>query len=44
MPANCYDPTVINGPKTFHIQDIARLLNVDEALFDLALIAIHLAV
>jgi hypothetical protein len=32
------------GFKTFHIQDIARLLNVGEALFDPALIVIHLAV
>ena len=42
--AICYDPKLITAPKTFHIQDIARLLNVGEALFDLALIAVHLAV
>jgi hypothetical protein len=41
---NCYDPKLITEPKTFHIQDIARLLNVGEALFDLALIAVFLAV
>jgi hypothetical protein len=44
IEAHCYDPKLITAPKTFHIQDIARLLNVGEALFDPALIAIHLAV
>jgi len=41
---NCYGPKLIMAPKSFHIQDIARLLNVGEAFLDLALIAGHLAV